>query len=363
MVNFFNRIFKFFKPLFERRAALFSPRSEKKRALTQKHIKARSFGEKFQTYRGEELPVLQVIFRLQRSVLLAVLPWTLLVGGYALTISVIHYFHADSVQEVIGDSKVLQNVIVSFNVLVSLFLVFRTNAANDRFWEARKQWGGMVNTVRNVARGIWIVAEEREPADRERKEAALRLVVAFAVATKLHLRKEGVNNELAPLMASFNYFKLQEVKHAPLEIAFWIGDYLQRQYQGGHINVFQLAALHELLDDLVDILGACERILKTPTPLIYTILLRTLLVIYFLLLPWDFVDGLTWWTAPISMFASILLLGIDEVGAEIEEPFGKDPNDLPLDAICATMLNNINEMIATAPSRVLARDLPAAVQD
>lgn len=159
-------------------------------------------------------------------------------------------------------------------------------------------------------------------------------------------------------MESANYFKLKEVNHPPLEIAFWIGDYLQHRYERGYINVFQLTGLHELLDDLVDVLGACERILKTPMPLIYTILLKTLLLFYFLLLPWELVEGLTWWTSPILAFVSIILLGIDEVGAEIEEPFGKDPNDLPLDAICATMLRNVNDLIAIAPSKRLFCDLP-----
>jgi putative membrane protein len=357
MFKFFKPIFEFFKPIFNRKTALFSPGSPKKQALTQKHIKSRSFGAKYRTYRGEQLTPLQVILRLQASVFLAVLPWALLYGGYGFLVSVIHYFHTNAVQEIFGDSKVLQNVIVSFNVLLSIFLVFRTNAANERFWEARKQWGALVNTVRNLARGIWVVVEERDSMDRAQKEAMLRLVVAFAVAMKLHLRREPVNNELSPLMASFNYFKLKEVNHAPLEISFWIADYLQRQYERGYVNAFQISSLHKLLDDLVDVLGACERILKTPMPLIYTILLRTLLVIYFVLLPWDLVDGLTWWTGPITVFVSLILLGIDEVGAEIEEPFGKDPNDLPLDAICATMLSNVNDLIATAASKSLY-DLP-----
>jgi putative membrane protein len=132
---------------------------------------------------------------------------------------------------------------------------------------------------------------------------------------------------------------------------FWIGDYLQHQYERQYVNVFQLTALHELLDDMVDILGGCERILKTPAPLVYTITLKTLLLTYFLLLPWGLVSGLTWWNGPILAFIGFILLGIDEIGAEIEEPFGHDPNDLPLDFICNTMLRNVKDLISNAPSQ------------
>ncbi len=112
---------------------------------------------------------------------------------------------------------------------------------------------------------------------------------------------------------------------------------------------------------MVNILGGCERILKTPVPLVYTIILKTLLSLYFLLLPLEIVNGLTWWTGPTVAFISFILLGIDEVGSEIEEPFGHDPNDLPLDFICNTMLHNVEDLIKTAPSRRHYYGLPKKV--
>jgi ion channel-forming bestrophin family protein len=77
---------------------------------------------------------------------------------------------------------------------------------------------------------------------------------------------------------------------------------------------------------------------------VYTITLKMLLTMYFLMLPWGLVSGLHWFTGPTLAFLSFILLGIDEIGAEIEEPFGHDPNDLPLDAICLTILRNVNEI-------------------
>lgn len=311
-----------------------------------KNTSLRSFKEKFRLYTGEQLQGRKVIFRLAKTVVSAILPWALLSSFYGFSVSLLNHFgHL----LIFSDSKILPQVVLSLNIVLSLLLVFRTNTAHERFWEGRKLWGALVNTVRNLARGIWIYIEEPEPRHRREKEAIMRLVVAFTVAMKLHLRRDPVNLELAPLMSSFQYHKLKDVNHPPLEISLWIGDYLQSRYQRQQVNVFQLNTLHEAVDKLVDILGGCERILKTPVPLIYTITLKTLLIIYLLLLPWELVNGLTWWTGPILGFISFLVLGIDEIGSEIEEPFGHDPNDLPLDVICNTMFRNVEDLINLAP--------------
>jgi ion channel-forming bestrophin family protein len=320
----------------------------KQRFFQPKNPSLRSFKEKFRLYTGQELNWFQVTLHLAGTVISAIIPWVLLCGAYGFIVSLVSHFGHLSI---FRDSKVLPNVVLSLNIVLSLLLVFRTNTAHERFWEGRKLWGALVNTVRNLARGIWIYIEEHERNDKIEKDAILRLVVAFTIAMKLHLRRDPVHPELVPLMSSFQYHKLQNVNHPPLEISLWIGDYLQSQYEREYLNVFQLTSLHDLVDDMIDILGGCERILKTPVPLIYTMTLKTLLLAYFLLLPWELVNGLTWWTGPILAIISFVLLGIDEIGAEIEEPFGHDPNDLPLDVICNTMLRNIEDLINLGPCK------------
>ncbi len=176
------------------------------------------------------------------------------------------------------------------------------------------------------------------------------MLVAFCVATKLHLRQEPLNDELRALLPSHQFQKLKQMNHPPLEIAFWIGDYLQQQYERNLLNIHQLTAMHKLLDLMVDALGSCERILKTPMPLAYAIHLKQLLLLYCLSLPFQMVGSLGWWTGPIVSLISFTLFGIEEIGIEIENPFGHDPNDLPLDAICATMLRNIEDLITLTPN-------------
>ena len=187
--------------------------------------KARSYKARFQRYRNEKLNWFQIVFRLEGSVIPAILPSVLLAGSYGFLITLLYYTKVslpfiELVQVIPTASKVLPNVVVSFNIILSVLLVFRTNTAHERFWEGRKLWGALVNTVRNLARDIWIVVEERDPSDRLEKESTLRLLVAFAVAMKLHLRREPVNEKLEALMSSLHYFKLKSTDHPPLEIAF-----------------------------------------------------------------------------------------------------------------------------------------------
>jgi putative membrane protein len=311
-----------------------------------------SFTGKYHLYTGEKLNWFQVTLRLERSVLPVILPWVLFCGLYGFLVSLLHYFGVPIAFT--QTNRVVTNAVLSFNIGLTLLLVFRTNTAHERFWEGRRLWGGLVNTVRNLSQAIYIVVKEQQGKDRVEKEAILRLVVAFTVAMKLHLRAEPLDDQVASLMSEIQYFKLKDTEHAPLHITFWIRDYLQYQHDRNCLNIYQLTTLHNLLNDMVDILGGCERILKTPVPLIYSIILRQLVVIYCLILPLEIVSVLTWWTGLVIAFVSFTLLSIEQIGAEIEEPFGHDPNDLPLNAICNTMLRNVEELIRLAPSN--ARD-------
>jgi putative membrane protein len=289
--------------------------------------------EKFRWFR--------LALRLKGSVIPSILSRVLGCGLFGVFISLVYSFKLPVSQPIFG------TVIPS--IVLGLLLVFRTNTAYERFWEGRKLWGGLVNNTRNLARQIWVDIAEVKPEDRTKKISALRLLVAFAVATKLHLRSEPVNTELEGLLSSSQYFKLKTMNHPPLEIAFWIGDYLQQQSQRQTLNPYQLPTLQGLLNNLVDILGGCERILKTPIPLAYAIHLKQLLLLYCLLLPFQFVAQLGWWTGPMVALVSFTLFGIEEIGIEIENPFGYDTNDLPLDAICATMRRNIEDLITLTP--------------
>ena len=284
----------------------------------------------------------KILLSWKGSVIPAIFPRVLFCGAFSLVISLLYQWGIP-----IALPDIAGGIVPS--IVLGLLLVFRTNTAYDRFWEGRKAWGSLINVVRNLARNMWICIAEKQPEDRINKIMNLRLLLAFSVAAKLRLRGQSVNYELADLIPSEHYEKLKKMNNPPLEVAFWIGDYLQQQYERGNINVYQLTAMFKLLDIMVDILGACERILKTPMPLAYSIHLRQLLFIYCLALPFELVDELQLLTAFVVSLISFMIFGIEEIGIEIENPFGHDPNDLPLDEICQTMQANIEDLISLTP--------------
>jgi putative membrane protein len=292
----------------------------------------------------------QFTLQLRGSVVPAVLPRTIICGLFGTLITLLHVSGLPVSLPVLAT--------ITPNIVVGLMLVFRTNTAYERFWEGRRLWGGIIIAVRNLARQILVSIVERSPADFNHKKSALHLLVAFAVATKLHLRQQPIDGELEQLLSLSRYNKLRTMNNPPLEIAFWISDYLQQQRLQRNIDEHQHTAMQQLVNQLVEALSGCERILKTPIPAAYAIHLRQLLLIYCLSLPLLVVQGLGWWTGAVVAIVSFTLFGVEEIGIQIENPFGHDPNDLPLDAICQTMLRNIEDLLSlTSTTRMMDRTI------
>lgn len=289
----------------------------------------------------ERISWLKFIFRIKGSVIPAIFPRVLGCFLFSLVISALY-------ARGVPISLPIESLIPS--IVLGLLLVFRTNTSYERFWEGRKQWGAIANTARNLARQIWVSIPTPSPEEEEKKLITTRLLIAYAVATKRHLRSETpVHPEMEQLMPQAWCERLQNTSNPPLEIIFWIGNYLQTQADHNHLNPYQLSSMFKLLDVMVDALGACERILRTPIPLAYSIHLKQLILLYTLGLPFQMVGKLGWSTALVVGLVAFTVFGIEEIGIEIENPFGYDQNDLPLDRICQTLEKNIEDMITLAP--------------
>lgn len=234
-------------------------------------------------------------------------------------------------------------------VVLGLLLVFRTNTAYERFWEARKLWGGQITTSRSLAQSIWTLIPTVDESHVREKQKIAQLLPAFAIATKLHLRAEPINQELTNLIDPEQSKLLpQQPHHLPLTILGWLRDWIQQQFQHGLISDRQQTYLFELIDILNTNLGAYERILNTPIPLAYSLHLHHLIYLYCLLFPIQVVDSLKWLTIPATCLVAFALFGIEEIGIEIQNPFGYDENDLELDRYCEIIQNNVNEITTTA---------------
>ncbi|TVQ12733.1 MAG: hypothetical protein EA368_03545 [Leptolyngbya sp. DLM2.Bin27] len=292
----------------------------------------------------------RLLFRVRGSVIPAVLPRVLLCAIFSWGILLL-YARGWPLS-----SPILGSLVPS--LVLGLLLVFRTNTSYERFWEGRKLWGNVVNLTRNLARQMWVAIETPQPGDLEAKDKAVRLLPAFAIAMKLHLRGEPPDADLASLLSTDQFAKLRQMNNPPLEIAFWVADYLQAQQTRGTLNTYQLTYCLETLDGLVDALGGCERILKTPMPVAYSIHLKQLLMFYCLALPFQMVDSVGWGTPLLVALISFAVFGIEEIGIEIENPFGQDPNDLPLDDICRTMRQNVEDLLSLVPGTARSPQAP-----
>jgi ion channel-forming bestrophin family protein len=281
--------------------------------------------------------------QLKGSVVATIFPRTLFCAGFGLMIA---YAYSRGVNLAF---PALTTLIP--NIVLGLLLVFRTNTAYDRFWEGRKSWGTIIVNSRNLSRQIWVNIIEVNPTDRTEKIHALRLLEAFALASKHHLRQEPVDPIVIELVSIDESRKLSQTSNPPLEIAFWLHDYLQSEYDQGQLHIYQLTTMQALIDRLVEALSGCERILKTPMPLAYAIHLKQLLLLYCLSLPFQMVDKAQWSTPVVVAFISFMVFGIEAIGLEIENPFGRDPNDLPLDGFCETIRSNIEDLIQLEPRR------------
>jgi ion channel-forming bestrophin family protein len=281
-----------------------------------------------------------IAFRYRGSVIPEILPRVILCGMFGLFISFLHYLKLSVSFPILG--------ILIPNLVLGLLLVFRTNTAYERYWDGRKSWGSMITSIRNLARQI-LVTIQNHPDNPEKIELgkieALNLLAAFAIACKLHLRHESINTELDSLLSPTQYQSLKTMNHPPLGIMFWLSEYLQTSYKRGFLQIYQLNSMGILVNNLVESIGACERIQNTPIPLAYAIHLKQLLLIYCLSLPFQMVKEVGWLTPIIVALISFTLLGIEEIGIQIEDPFGRDANDLPLDLICNNILRNLKDLI------------------
>ena len=289
---------------------------------------------------------LEIAFQLDGSVVKTILPRILFFSCFAALVCLSkNWQHKPEFFLHIGD--LTSNVV--YNLVLGLLLVFRTNTSYERFWDGRKSLGMLVVNIRNLSRFIRLSIPEKDAEDRAKKAAILKLLVAFAVATKLQLRGEAANDELKALLNEKQAVEIESAKRLSLQIALWIGEYLQQQLILGRIDSSQRVEMNDLLNNMVEGLSSCERIAKTPLPIAYRIYLKRLILIYCLGLPFNLIQKMHWWAIPVTAIVSFILLGLEEVGKELENPFLYGVNDLPVNDLCQNIATDV-ETIANFTS-------------
>ena len=258
------------------------------------------------------------------------------IGVYAaLFVWAVDYFEVEQVMRV--DATVFSLL----GVILSLFLGFRTSTAYDRWWEARKQWGALVNNSRNLA--IYVDSMWPE-SDRGIRRFMAKHVANFCLSLAEHLR-DGTQLDKLVYLAPEERAYYETKDHIPNFIALRIYQRIAAAHRAGTINEGDYINIKAQHQSLLDILGACERIKKTPIPFSYSVYLKIFISAYALLLPLGLTTSFGWTTVPVTMLIFFALLGIEMMGQEIEDPFGLDCNDLPTGDIAHTIKRNVFELL------------------
>ena len=235
---------------------------------------------------------------------------------------------------------------------LGIFLGFRNNTAYDRFWEARKLWGALVNTSRSLTRQILTLIEpqpdapDQDPEAVRRQEVAMvHMLIGYVHALRHHLRDSDPFPTLKRLLPAEEVTRLEGEENVPIAILQRIGDQMVEARRKRWIHALHVPVIEASLTAITDIQGACERIKSTPIPYSYTVLMHRLVAMYCLLLPFGLDASAGWGTPLVVLCISYALFGLDAIGDEVEQPFGVDPNDLPLSAISRTIEMNLRRRL------------------
>lgn len=257
------------------------------------------------------------------------------IGLFTLAIAFVEiHFFPDVVQ--------LEKLITVYSLIgfvISLLLVFRTNTAYDRWWEGRRKWGEVVNDTRNMA--VKLSPLLKEKSDRD---FFARMISNFAVSMKEHLRLGIDLDELSLMPDEKN--KLINRNHVPTAIVELMYRRLKLHREKGEISDVEFLSIDKNLNALLDSIGACERIKNTPIPFSYSLFIKKFIFIYVTTLPLAFVVQFGYFSALIATFVFYVLVSMEVLAEEIEDPFGTDDNDLPTDQLCERIDKVVHEVLA-----------------
>lgn len=288
-------------------------------------------------------------FALHGSITPRVLPFVLTFGLTATALCCASWFIEWLLQVQIG-LEVFPYEIAG--AALALLLVLRTNAGYDRWWEARKLWGGIVNQSRNLA----ISALAYGPADPKWRESIIGWVAVFPHVARCSLRGEPLPSVVTALIGKENAQQVQVAVHMPSFVALKVGELLRQACDQSNMDRFAFVQIDKERASLIDHIGACERILKTPLPLVYSIKIRRFIALFLFTLPLALVHRINGdWLVPfITMMVAYPLVSLDQIGVELQNPFSVDNmSHLPLDGISATIQQNL-EGLLKAPINTLA---------
>jgi putative membrane protein len=229
--------------------------------------------------------------------------------------------------------------------VLGVLLVMRTNAGYDRWWEARKLWGGIVNQTRNFS----IMVIEYGPDDVEWRRRIVHLAALFPHAVRCGLLGQRQLADAFRLVGPAVSSRIEASGHMAICVSQLLAAELRQAADSGQLDRFAFAQADRERALLIDHLGACERILKTPLPTVYAIKTRRFIFLFLATLPFALLDRAGHTTPFVVALVAYSLLALDQIGVELEDPFSVGQlSRLPLDDICQTIEGNAIDSLKSA---------------
>ncbi len=227
-------------------------------------------------------------------------------------------------------------------LVMGLILVFRVNAGYDRWWEARKIWGNVVNNSRNLA--ILVTAYAHE-ANKKEVDQLINYIACMPYLMKNNLREDDSILEVKHLLDKDMYSLLEKVDHKPNFLSSKIAVLLSDLLDAKQLNEFSFLKAEACREIVLDCQGASERILKTPMPFVMAVKSRRFILLFLLILPVALVDYSIYINPLVTALVSYALFSLDQIGVELQNPFSKERlSHLPLDNICKVTEGNLIEI-------------------
>lgn len=220
--------------------------------------------------------------------------------------------------------------------VLSLLLAYRTNTAYERWWEGRKLWGSLVNNSRNLALKLSAYL-----SDKNDRELFKKLIPAYASVLCKHL----ANEEVSQVLFEGLDLEMDHHHHNPNQVAKLLFQNANALYTSGKITGDQFYIINAELQSFTEICGACERIKNTLIPYSYSAFIKKFIFFYVMTLPFGYVFSLGYYVIPIVVFIFYVLASLELIAEEIEDPFGRDDNDLPTKKIAANIRKHVEELL------------------
>jgi len=232
-------------------------------------------------------------------------------------------------------------------IALAIFLGFRNSASYDRYWEARKLWGQLLNETRSLTRQVLTLP--CASIDAKETQGFVQALSAFAHALRHQLRGSDPSQDLSTRLDKALFERVMMSRYRPATIMLWLGEWVQQHAREGKLDAWTVLAIDRNLNGLSDVIGGCERIVSTPLPFAYSVMIHRTVYFFCAALPFGLVESVGVFTPLFSVFVAYTFMALDAIASQIEEPFGTDDNDLALDALSAFIEDASRDLLAQPP--------------